>query len=86
MNIQEIIEQVRALPQEDAKKVREAADEVLNRQNQMPDERLDKMLFEAGLLREIKKPITDFAPYQNRQLAEILDGKPISETIVEERG
>ena len=39
---------------------------------------------EFGVLSEIKPPITDLAPYQNRQPVEIT-GKPLSEVILEER-
>lgn len=85
MNVQEIIEQVKTLPPDEVKKVRQAADDFLKKPPQTPDERLEQMLFEAGLLTEIKPPVTDFTPYQNRRLAEILDGKPISETVIEER-
>ena len=45
---------------------------------------LQQSLFDAGLLREIRKPITDFTPYQNRTPIKV-KGKPLSETIIEER-
>jgi tetratricopeptide (TPR) repeat protein len=48
------------------------------------EEKLERRLFEQGLLKQIKKPITDFTPYQNRTPIVVL-GKPISETIVEDR-
>ena len=38
----------------------------------------------AGLLSEVKPPITDFTPYQHRQPIETT-GKPLSEVIIEER-
>lgn len=41
-------------------------------------------LVEFGILSEVKPPITDFAPYQNRQPVETM-GKPLSEVILEER-
>jgi hypothetical protein len=47
--------------------------------------RLDLKLRELGLLREIKKPITDFTPYENRTLIAV-QGRPVSETLLEDRG
>ena len=41
-------------------------------------------LVEFGLLSEVKPPITDFTPYQNRQPVKTT-GKPLSEVIMEER-
>jgi tetratricopeptide (TPR) repeat protein len=46
--------------------------------------RLDERLRELGLLTEVKKPITDFTPYQNRALIKV-QGRPVSETILEDR-
>jgi Arc/MetJ-type ribon-helix-helix transcriptional regulator len=45
---------------------------------------LQRRLFEAGLLSEIKPPITDLTPYENRQAISI-QGEPISETVIRER-
>jgi tetratricopeptide (TPR) repeat protein len=45
---------------------------------------LERRLFELGLLKKIRKPITDLTPYENRRLIEV-KGKPLSETIIEER-
>jgi tetratricopeptide (TPR) repeat protein len=48
------------------------------------ERRLDERLLESGLLKEIKGPITDFAPYQNRTLLPVGD-KPLSEIVIEGR-
>jgi hypothetical protein len=45
---------------------------------------LQRRLFEAGLISEIKPPITDLTPYQNRQAISI-QGERISETVIRER-
>ena len=45
---------------------------------------LQRRLFEAGVLSEVKPPITDLAPYRNRQAAPI-QGEPLSETVIRER-
>lgn len=48
------------------------------------DELLEKRLSEMGYLEELPKPITDFTQYEQRVPVE-LQGKPISEIIVEDR-
>jgi hypothetical protein len=50
----------------------------------MTEEAFAYALREAGLLSEVKPPITDFTPYQHRQPIETT-GKPLSEIIIEER-
>lgn len=47
------------------------------------DQRVQRALYEAGLVREIKPPITDPAPYRREPIA--IKGKPLSETVIEER-
>jgi tetratricopeptide (TPR) repeat protein len=48
------------------------------------EDKLEKRLFELGYLSKINKAIRDFTPYENRTLIEV-EGKPVSEIIVEER-
>ena len=45
---------------------------------------LQRRLLEAGIISEIKPPITDLTPYQNRRAVPI-QGEPISETAIRER-
>jgi tetratricopeptide (TPR) repeat protein len=47
-------------------------------------ERLDQKLQESGLLKEVKGPITDFAPYKDRSLMTV-GNKPLSEIVIEGR-
>jgi Arc/MetJ-type ribon-helix-helix transcriptional regulator len=48
------------------------------------DQELQRRLLAAGIISEIKPPITDFTPYQNRRAVPI-QGEPISETAIRER-
>lgn len=48
------------------------------------DEELQRRLVEAGLLSEIKPPITDFAPYTDRKTVPV-QGESLSETVIRER-
>ena len=50
----------------------------------MTEDEFVHKLVELGVLSEVKPPITDPAPYQNRQPVETT-GKPLSEVILEER-
>ena len=48
------------------------------------DEGLQRQLLAAGIISEIKPPITDFSPYRDRKPVPIL-GEPISETVIRDR-
>lgn len=48
------------------------------------DQELQRRLLAAGIISEIKPPITDFTPYLNRRAISI-QGEPISETVIRER-
>jgi len=53
-------------------------------QGQPNAQELQRRLFEAGVLSEIKPPITDLTPYRHRQTVPI-QGEPLSETVIRER-
>jgi Arc/MetJ-type ribon-helix-helix transcriptional regulator len=48
------------------------------------DQELQRRLFAAGLLSEIKPPITDPTPWNGRKAVPI-EGEPLSETVIRER-
>ena len=48
------------------------------------NQELQRRLFEAGLVNEIKPPITDLTPYENRRVI-LIRGVPLSETVIRER-
>jgi putative addiction module CopG family antidote len=48
------------------------------------DQELQRKLYAAGLLSEIKPPITDFRPWQGRE-AILVEGESLSEMIIRER-
>lgn len=59
--------------------------DIANHAGEGPDaQELQRRLYEAGVLSEVKPPITDPSPYRSRQAALIL-GEPLSETIRRER-
>ncbi|MEX2120727.1 MAG: hypothetical protein WD847_14140 [Pirellulales bacterium] len=86
-DIDKLIEEVRGLPPEDQQRIRTVLEEELSSPSfgqRSPKEELHRRLIQSGLLKEVKPPITDFEPYRNRQPFKI-EGKPLSETVIEER-
>jgi hypothetical protein len=51
---------------------------------EIADQELQRRLLAAGVISEIKPPITDMTPYQNR-CAVPIQGEPLSETVIRER-
>jgi hypothetical protein len=75
----------RSLSSDEQRQLRDALDALLAQpQPRCVEQELERRLFEADLLTEIKPPLTDLAPYRNRKLIRV-KGKPLSELIVEER-
>ena len=83
-NVEKVISDVRSLSNAEIRELRDNLDKILARPK-MSEEEFDRHLLAKGIISKIPPPITDFAPYENRKPAEILDGKPISETLIEER-
>lgn len=88
-SLETVIEELKALTSAEQKKVRELIDSLLeapaNTSSTLsPEDLLDQRLLEAGVISEIPRRITDFTPYRNRKPIEV-KGKPVSETIIEER-
>jgi Arc/MetJ-type ribon-helix-helix transcriptional regulator len=55
-----------------------------NRRDEPSSQEMQRRLFEAGIISEIKPPITDLTPYQNRQAIPVR-GEPLSEAVIRER-
>lgn len=94
--VEEIVNAVRGLPPREQAEVRRRLDalpaqpdenEVLvddTRQAAIDlDQRVQRALYEAGLVSEIKPPITDPTLYRREPIK--IKGKPLSETVIEER-
>lgn len=86
--LEKVLEQVKALTPDEQREVREAIDKLLAQPpSQKPmtkEDELDQELLKEGLLSRIPPPITDLTPYRNRKPVQV-KGKPVSETIIEER-
>jgi hypothetical protein len=94
--VEEIVNAVKGLPPREQAEVRRRLDtlpaqpdenEVLVDDSRLAatdlDQRVQHALFEAGLVSEIKPPITDPTPYRREPIK--IKGKPLSETVIEER-
>jgi len=89
---QSLLEKLRTLPPEKIAEVEDFVDFLYQRtqkevavDEQNREQQFQQRLFELGLITEVKPPITDFTPYQNRQPVEVQD-KPTSQVIIEDRG
>jgi len=82
---EKVLEDVKALSPEEQRQLRAWLDRVCDpAPAPMTEEEFAHQLRAAGLLSEVKPPITDFTPYLHRQPIETT-GKPLSEVIIEER-
>lgn len=85
-DIERLLHEIRELPPEEKSRVRQALNEATPRELDAAsgEEEFKRRLLRAGLLKQIKPPITDLEPYRDRRPFEI-QGQPLSETIIEER-
>lgn len=84
-NLDQLIEQVKTLTADEQRNLRDIVNELLAKTApQMTEEEFEQLLLERGIISRIPAPITDLTPYRNRKLIEV-KGKPLSETIIEER-
>jgi hypothetical protein len=84
-NLDRLIEEVKTLTADEQRSLRDLVDELLAKSApQMTEEEFEQHLLEKGIISRIPPPITDLTPYRNRKLIEV-KGKPLSETIIEER-
>jgi hypothetical protein len=84
-NLDRLIEEVKTLTPEEQKSLRDLVDKLLAESApRITEEEFEQRLLEKGIISRIPSPIIDLTPYQNRKLIEV-KGKPLSETIIEER-
>ena len=85
VSLEGILEQVKALPPEEQRGLRDLLDELLDdTPSESKEDELERRLLEAGVLSKIPPPVADLASYQNREPGET-SGRPLSEIIIEER-
>jgi hypothetical protein len=80
-----VVEEVKALSPAEQRQLRSILDTIVaGATAPLTEDEFAHKLVEFGILSEVKLPITDFTPYQNRQPVKTT-GKPLSEVIMEER-
>ncbi len=80
-----VLEEVKRLTFDEQIQLREILDELLEPvRAPMTEEEFEQKLLENGVICHIPPPITDLTPYNSRKLIKVT-GKPLSETILEER-
>jgi hypothetical protein len=85
VQFEKVVEEVKALSLAEQRKLRTLLDTFLAPADApMTEDEFAHKLVAFGVLSEVKPPITDLAPYQNRQPVDTT-GKPLSEVILEER-
>ena len=89
-SLEQVIEEVKALSQEEQRQVRELIDSLLENpaethEHLSPEDLLERRLLERGVISEIPKRKFDPDTYKEFEPIEV-KGKPVSETIIEERG
>ncbi|MEX2172556.1 MAG: hypothetical protein WD851_24760 [Pirellulales bacterium] len=92
MGIDELIEEIKALPPEQQQRVRDTLGDATPprqiRDDATAEEEFKLRLLEAGLIQEIKRPEHHLQELQEAFLSYqpiTIRGKPLSETIIEER-
>jgi hypothetical protein len=85
VQFEKVLEEVKALSSAEQRQLRTLLDTFLaSADTPMTENEFAHKLVAFGVLSEVKRPITDLAPYQNRQPIETT-GKPLSEVILEKR-
>jgi hypothetical protein len=84
-NLERVLEEVKALTPDEQRQVKNLIDSLLNDSSSIsPEDLLEQRLLEAGVISEIPKRIADSSFDDDFEPIEV-KGKPMSETIIEER-
>ena len=86
VTVEQIESEVKQLSKEDLRKVRRLVESLLEEAKpKISEEEFARNLYEKGIIGKPPPPITDFSRYENYEPVKV-EGKPVSETIIEERG
>jgi hypothetical protein len=84
-NLDRLIEEVKTLTPDEQRSLRDLVDELLVKSAPtMTEEEFEQHLLKKGVISRIPPRIRDASFYANRKLIEV-EGKPVSEIIIEER-
>jgi len=88
VTVEQIVNEVQTLSAADLRKVRNAVDSILETKETKPpitEEEFAQYLYEKGIIGKPPPPLTDFSRYENYKPVRV-EGEPVSETIIKERG
>ena len=86
MTLEQILAEAQTLAPDEQQQLCDALNEWLShRRVPLTEAEFEQHLKSQGLLSEIPTPITDLSAYAQRKPIKV-SGKPLSETIIEERG
>lgn len=84
-NLENLLEEVKALNAEERRQVQNLLDSMAESDELQSRRReTERKLIEAGLIVEVRQPPTDIESYRNYKPVEVT-GRPVSETLIEER-
>ena len=83
-NVERVLNEIKAMTPSKIMEVRQKVDELLDAQTKDAPGMLKQRLFDAGLLTEMKTPERDAESFRSYQPV-ATKGKPVSETMIEER-
>jgi hypothetical protein len=85
VTLEKVWEEVQVLPLDEQQQLRKRLDEMLVQEEETGKmEAFHQALLASGLISEIKSPVVDVEAYRRFKPIEVR-GKPVSETIIEER-
>lgn len=86
-SVERILSEIKTLTPEEAQRVRAALDGMTEEtvRPKMTEEEFARHLLAKGIISEIPPRDPNYTAHRDFKPVEILDGKPISETIIEER-
>ena len=84
-NLDRVIEGVKALTPAEQRELREWLDGMLaTTVPPMTEDEFEQRMLAKGIIANVPEPVADLSMYQNRKLMDV-QGKPLSETVIEER-
>lgn len=83
-DVERVLNEIKAMTPSEIMEIRQKVDELLGTQTKSATGTLKQRLFDAGLLSEIKTPERNTESFRAFQPVTV-KGKPVSETILEER-
>ncbi|MEW6129489.1 MAG: hypothetical protein AB1757_20780 [Acidobacteriota bacterium] len=82
VTLDKVVQEMKTLPSEDLQQLRIVLDELLSEEEKR--KRFEQAMLQAGLFSEIRKPKRDIEAFKKYKPVRV-KGKPVSETLIEER-